>query len=178
MNVCIFCASSSRIKESYFEEARRCAEFFAAKGYDLVFGGGREGLMGEAARSFKRLGRRVIAVIPHRLQINHGEFLESDELIVTETMNERKRIMVEKSDLFVALPGGFGTLEELLEVITLKQLGYINSPIIILNSNNFYNHLIKQLEALVEEHFAAPDSHELYRVVNSAEELTPSLERI
>ena len=146
MNVCIFGASSSNIPECYIEFAEKLGHRLASDGHGMVFGAGRTGLMGAAARGAYSAGGKIIGVIPEKLNIPGIYFEHCTERIQTATMHERKQLMESRSDAFVALSGGFGTLEELLEVLTLKQLGYHNLPVIIVNINGFYDPLIAQFE--------------------------------
>lgn len=169
--VCIFSSSSNKIDNKYKQDAKKISTILAENGYDLVFGGGSVGLMGVCAEVFKTYNREVISVIPKALNINGVVFYESNQIIVTETINERKAIMEKLADVFVALPGGFGTLEELLEVITLKQLGYHNKPICIFNTNNFFKNLLKQLNVLYKENFTHYDYKKIYFVTNTPEKL-------
>jgi uncharacterized protein (TIGR00730 family) len=133
----------------------------------LLFGGGMVGLMGAIAKAVHESGGKVIGVIPKALNLQGIVSELCDELIVTEGLRERKAVMDAKSDVFIALPGGFGTLEELLEIIALKQLKYHNKPIIILNVNHFYDKLLEQFALIIQQDFAKPESRELYFVTNS-----------
>jgi cytokinin riboside 5'-monophosphate phosphoribohydrolase len=170
-NICIYCSSSSAIDEKFFTEAGNLCRILSENGYNLIYGGGKLGLMGHCAAIFKRMNRHVTGIIPEKIH-NKGITLEGiDELIITETMSERKSIMIEKSDAYLALPGGFGTLEEILEVITLKQLGYHGKPVIFYNSSGFYDFLIKQFEHIYNEKFAKDIYHDYYFISDSAEEI-------
>lgn len=119
----------------------------------LVYGGGRVGLMGAVARAVHAHGGKVIGVIPHYLRKKEVAYEESDELIVTKDLRERKAIMEERADAFVALPGGFGTLEEILEILTLKQLEAHGKPVVFLNTNGFFAPLLAMFDRLYEEQF-------------------------
>jgi len=165
--VCIFSSSSSIIDKIYINHAEKLSDILAKDGYDLVFGGGMIGLMGVCAQIFKMHGRKIISVIPKKLNRKGIVFEGSTEIIETETMNERKMIMENISDAFVSLAGGFGTLEELLEVITLKQLQYHNKPVCILNTGGFYNNLIKQLEVLYKKKFTKSIYRSLYFITKN-----------
>ena len=121
-NVCVYCSSSSKIAPLYFDIADLLAKLLANNSMNLVYGGGDVGLMGKLARTVKENGGKVIGIIPKIFADKNIVFREADEMIITETMRERKRIMDEKSDAFIALPGGFGTLDELIEILSLKQL--------------------------------------------------------
>lgn len=123
--------------------------------------------MGATAKAVHKHRGRVIGVIPKALNVKGVVYETCDELIITEGMRERKAIMDTRSDAFIALPGGFGTLEEILEIITLKQLKYHNKPIVILNVNGFYNRLLMQFEEIIDQKFAKPESQGLYHITNT-----------
>lgn len=167
MNICVFCSSSNSVGEKFFQEARDLGKSIGEAHYGLVYGGTNVGLMNEVAVAVKSAGGKVIGVIPKLIE-EYGisaDFL--DELIITPDMAERKKILRDKSDAFVALPGGFGTLEEILEVITLKQLGYHNLPIVFINTDGFYDCLKSQFETSYQENFAKEDYREFYRFENN-----------
>lgn len=162
MNICVFCSSSNSVDKIYFEEANKLGNEIGARGNAIVYGGTNVGLMNEVAQAVKKSGGKAIGVIP-KLISDHGisaDFV--DELIITPDMMERKKLLREKSDAFIALPGGFGTLEEILEVITLKQLGYHNLPIVFINTNGFYNNLKAQFEHSYAEKFAKREYSRLF----------------
>lgn len=159
MNICVYCASSNAIGGDYFALARELGAAMARRGWGLVYGGGSVGMMGELARAVHAAGGSVVGVIPQFLLDREVGYLQADELIVTTTMRERKRLMDERAAAFVALPGGFGTLEELLEILTLRQLGYHDKPIIIVNAGDFFGPLLAQFE----RGFAQGFTHERYR---------------
>lgn len=162
--ICIFCSSSNNIDKIYFKTARSLATLLAKEMTDLVFGGGMIGLMGVLAKVYKKERRIVIGVVPEKLNKKGIIFEETDRLIVTRDMHERKQFMFKESNAFIALPGGFGTLDELLEIITLKQLGFHDKPIAVLNINNFYDFLLKQLEVLHNNNFTRKNDAELFYV--------------
>jgi uncharacterized protein (TIGR00730 family) len=175
-NICVFAASSPTAPEKYHIAARMLGKLMADKGYALVFGGGRFGLMGSVAAGVKDSGGRVIGVIPEKLNLPGVAFKGCDELIVTDSMHERKSTMERLSSAYIALPGGFGTLEELLEVITLKQLGYHNSPIVLLNTDGFYDTLAGQFDVCVKESFTDPAYLKLFYRAGSGEEALDFIE--
>ncbi len=142
----------------------------ATHGFYLVYGGGSIGLMGALARSMLRCGGNVIGVIPKGLLECEVGMVEASELIVTTTMRERKAIMDEKSDAFVVLPGGFGTLEELMEMLTLRQLGYHGKPIIILNLHGYYTPLLHFFSHLVDQGYLSESHTNLFSVVSHVNE--------
>lgn len=163
-NICIFCSSSNAIDRSYFEKAKEIATALSKNEYNLVYGGGQIGLMGTVAKTFIENKRLVTGIIPDKLNIDGVKFDDIDKVIITESMSERKNMMTSMSDAFLALPGGFGTLEELLEIITLKQLGYINKPIAIYNINNFFDDLTALFDKLFIQNFTKAQYKELYHI--------------
>lgn len=168
-SICVYCSSSNAIDDCYPPVAEALGREIAQRGHTLIYGGGAVGLMGVLARAAHEAGGKITGVIPSKLQDREGIAYEADELIVTETMRERKRIMYQKADAFVVLPGGFGTLEEFMEVLTLKQLGYHNHPIAILNVDGFFDTLLSFFEELRDKRFARESLTDLTRVVRSAE---------
>ena len=159
---CVFGASCSLVDRIYLDAAREAGALLAQHGIGMVFGGGNTGLMGAAARGVKSQGGRVIGVIPELLNQPGIAFPQCDELIITPDMHSRKALMEKRSFAFLALPGGFGTLEELLEVITLNQLGYLRAPVAILNTNGYYDQLLGQLETCIRQDFTAPACRAIY----------------
>lgn len=174
--ICVYSSSSTVIDKVYFEVARKLGTAMARNGYGLIFGGGTVGLMGETAKGIHQEGGQVVGVIPEVLNKPGIVYSECDELVVTQTLRQRKAIMDERSAGFIALPGGFGTLEELLEIITLKQLGYHNKPIVILNIQGFYDGLIDIFEKIIELKFAKNDCRQLYFVTEAVEETLAYIE--
>ena len=152
-NVCIFAASSSKIADKYISAAYRLGMLLAEHGIGLVFGGGRTGRLGACARGVKAAGGKAIGVIPKKLNQPGIAFEHCDELIVTADMHERKATMERLSSAYIALPGGVGTLEELMEVLTLNQLGYIEAPVVVFDQDGFYDNLLKQLDVFAQEGF-------------------------
>lgn len=169
-NICVFASSSSSVADVYKQAARQLGADIAKEGMGIVFGAGTEGLMGELARASHENDGCMIGVIPDSLNFPGIVYEECDELIATRTMRERKAIMEQRSIAFVALPGGFGTLEEILEIITLKQLGYHAKPVVLLNINGFYDNLIAQFEETAAQGFAVTAALGLLRVCGSAQE--------
>ena len=169
MRVCVFSASKEDLNPAYIDAARTLGVLMAERGWGLVFGGGMQGLMGHCARAVHEGGGHVIGVIPERLNQPGIAYEAADELIVTTTLRERKHEMDRLSDAFVALPGGFGTLEEAIETIALKQLGYHNRPIVFMNTNGFYDPLLEFFDHQVSENFVRPEHLHLFAVADSAE---------
>ena len=152
-SVCVYCGSRAGVDAAYAEAARATGQWIGSHGGQLVYGGGRNGLMGIVAQATQEAGGRVVGIIPKALvdkeQANH----HCDELHVVDTMHERKAMMAERSDAFVALPGGIGTFEELFEVWTWRQLGYHDKPIGLLNVAGYYNALLVFLRQSVQNGF-------------------------
>ncbi len=161
-SICVYCSSSDHISTAFFDIAQELGEAIVGNGYRFIYGGGDIGLMGAIARSVHKHGGHVVGVIPEFLRQPGIAYELSDELIVTADMRERKAAMESRADAFIALPGGFGTLEEMLEVITLKQLGVHDKPIVFLNTNGFYNGLHDLFEHIFDHNFAKPHYRDLY----------------
>ena len=164
----VFCSSSNAVDTAYFEAAVDLGRLLAQHDYALVYGAGSVGLMGALARSVHAHGGRVIGFIPEFMHARGVAYTQCDELVVTRDMRERQALMEARSDAFVALPGGFGTLEELLEMLTFKQLEQHSKPIVMVNTRGFFDHLVRQFEHLRDEHFAKPDHLGLYHVAPDA----------
>lgn len=173
--VCVYCASSSKINPIYFETAEKLGKIFANNNTELIYGGGSVGLMGKLADTIMDAGGKVTGVIPRFMCEVEWQHNGISDLVITETMHERKEKMATLADAVVALPGGCGTIEELMEVITWKQLGIFNKPIVILNVNNYYSHLIAQLEQSIDEHFMIEKHREMWTVVTTAEDVLEAI---
>lgn len=167
MRICVYCSSSSAVDEVYSRAAHELGQLLASRGHSLVYGGANVGIMGELAKAVKAAGGQVMGVIPRRFQEYGLAYEQADEIVVTESMAERKALMERHADAFVALPGGFGTLEELVQVMTLKQLGYVRGPIVLLNIAGFYDHLLAHFERFYRQCFAKPAYRRLYHVTDS-----------
>ena len=170
MNICVFSSSSNAIADVYVNEAIDLARLIGQSGYCLINGGSNVGLMDVITREAGNHGARTIGVIPEKLRDFNLASIHAHEIIVSGDMMERKFKMRELSDSFIALAGGFGTLEEILEVITLKQLGYHNKAVVFINTNDFYNDLFRQFEKSYEEKFAKENYRKLYFVAKNASE--------
>lgn len=173
--VCVYCASSTQINQEYFDAAKRLGEILADKNIHLVYGGGSMGLMGTIADSSLKHGGKVTGIIPGFMCEQEWDHNGLTELIVTETMHERKEKMAVMADAAIALPGGCGTLEELLEVITWKQLGIFSKPIIIVNINGYFDPLIEMLHKAIEENFMRELHKGIWQVVSSVEAIIPAI---
>ena len=156
MKICVFCSSSDAVDGVFLAAAADMGALIGKAGHTLVFGGGRIGLMGAAARAVHENGGRVIGVIPTFMNRPGVPYLACDEITYTNGMRERKALMMEISDAFVALPGGFGTLEEIAEVITQKQFDFVKGPLVAINTGGFFDPLAAFFEKLYELKFAKP----------------------
>jgi hypothetical protein len=170
MKICVFASSSNALDKAYVDEAIRLARMIGQNKQTLVNGGANVGLMHEMLEKAAESGAHTIGIIPEKLQGHKLVSEHAAELHVTKDMMERKALMRELSDAFIALPGGFGTLEEILEVITLKQLDYHSKAIIFLNTNGFYDDLFRQFERSFDENFAKESYRNLYFVASNSEE--------
>jgi uncharacterized protein (TIGR00730 family) len=175
-NLCVYCSSSSAIHPEYAAAARELGAAMVACGWDLVYGGTTAGLMGVLADAALAAGGKVTGVIPGHISERGLAHPSLTELIVTDGMRERKAIMDHRADAFLALPGGLGTLEEVFEVLTLKQLQIHSRPIVFLNTRQFYQPLQALLEKLIAEHFARPESSALYHFSGTPQEALDHLE--
>ncbi len=152
-SICVYCGSRPGTNPAYADAAHAVGQWIAQHNGQLVYGGGRNGLMGIAAEAALQAGGRVIGIIPQALVEKEWAHQGCTELHVVDTMHERKRMMAERADAFLALPGGIGTLEELFEVWTWRQLGYHDKPIGILNTANYYSGLLAFLAHSEEQQF-------------------------
>lgn len=169
-SVCVYSASSTKIADCYFQAARELGELLGHHGIRLVNGAGNLGLMRACADACLEAGGQVTGVIP-RFMVEQGwQHAGLTELIETEDMHTRKQTMARLSDGVIALPGGCGTLEELLEIITWKQLGLYLNPIVVLNTNGFYDPLLKMLDRAAEEHFMRPAHLDIWKVASTPTE--------
>lgn len=165
--VCVFASSCNYLEKLYYEAAAEFGELLGKSGYDMVYGGSSLGLMWACAEKVKQNGAQLIGVMPERLHNMGVHTDECVELFITPCMRSRKAKMDELSDAVVALAGGFGTLEELSEMIVQKQLGYNNKPIVILNTNGFYDKLIEFFDEIISQKFARDTAKKLYFVANT-----------
>jgi len=170
MNICVFSSSSNAIADVYVKEAIDLAMLIGQSNFCLINGGSNVGTMDVITREAGKYGARTIGIIPEKLRDFNLASIHAHEIIVSGDMMDRKFKMREMSDAFIALAGGFGTLEEILEVITLKQLGYHHKAIVFINTNGFYDDLFRQFEKSYDEKFAKESYRKLYFIAeNSAE---------
>jgi uncharacterized protein (TIGR00730 family) len=168
--VCVYCASSESIDETYVQLAYEVGRRLAADGHTLVSGGGRVSMMGAVARGARSGGAHTLGVIPEHLVPYEVADIEADELVVVDTMRERKRIMDERSDAVLALPGGIGTLEELFEMWTSATLRMHAKPVVVLDPEGFYTPLWDWLDGLRERGFVRESALDTLRLTRSVDE--------
>jgi len=171
MNICVFCGSATGVNPLYAEAAIDLGSLFAKSSHSLVYGGGNIGLMGILADAVLNNGGEVIGVIPDFLVQREVGHRGVSRLEVVESMHGRKKRMADLSDAFIAMPGGWGTLDELAEILTWRQLGLIHQPIGLLNINNFFDPLLEQMRSMVKEGFLKADNVDFLQVEISAEKL-------
>lgn len=178
MKICIFGAASSFIDKKYVEATEKLGEYLAQNGHELVFGAGGHGLMGAAARGFKRCGGKIHGVIPEFFKEECVEviYTECDEIIYTETMAQRKSKMEDLADAFVIVPGGIGTFEEFYEVLTLKQLGRHTKPIALYDIDGYYEKLEEFMDSCMEAGFINKVCKEIYSCVQTPKEVLDYIE--
>lgn len=178
MKICIFGAASAHIDKVYIERVEKLSQELAKRGHSLVFGAGATGLMGAAARGFKRGGGFIHGVIPEFFREENVEVIydECDEITYTSTMSERKKIMEDDCDAFIIAPGGIGTFEEFFEVLTLKQLGRHNKAIVIFDIQNYYDGLESFMRTVYERKFINFKCYEMYTRFSSEDKIIEYLE--
>ena len=169
--VCVYCASSTKVSAEYLSAASEIGKILAKNKISVVYGGGSVGSMGALADAVIENNGKLIGVIPKfMMELEWGNPLVS-EMKIVETMSERKQLFLENVDAVIALPGGTGTLEELAEVLSLKKLGLFTKPIIIVNTNQFYNNLLLFIEQMVVDNFIRADHKELFTVIDNPDEI-------
>jgi uncharacterized protein (TIGR00730 family) len=174
-SIAVYCASSNKVRASFVEAAETLGTIFASHGIRLIYGDGGIGLMAAVAKGVLDAGGEAVGVIP-RFMVEQGwNNPRSTETIVTETMHERKALICDISDAMVALPGGIGTFEELLECLTWKQLGLHSNPVVILNTDGYYDRLLACIDLMVEEQMMRPIHKDMYVVVSTPEEVLPAI---
>jgi len=175
--LCVYCSSSDRIDPKYAAAATALGHELVARGWGLVYGGGKTGLMGAVARAVRERGGHVVGIIPEFMKVRELAYEGADELVTVVTMRERKLLMETRADAFVTLPGGFGTLEEIMEILTLRQLDVVRKPCVFLNQDGFYDDLIRLFERMLQERFFKPSNMDLFRVAATVPEVFPAIEQ-
>ena len=171
MRICVYCSSSAKIDKSYFEATEKLAKEFVKNNVEVVFGGGAIGLMGKLADTIIENKGKIKGIMPRFMNEVEWAHKKVEDFELTDTMHERKAKFLQNIDGLVALPGGSGTLEELLEAITLKRLGQFTKPIVILNTNGYYEPLKQMLEKCVNEKFMHKKHLEIWSFVEEPEEV-------
>lgn len=175
MQVCVYCASSGRIHQEYFDATAQLAKLFVKNNFKVVFGGGSSGLMGQLADSVLAAGGQIKGIMPEFMnEVEWGHRGVSD-FVYTQSMHERKAKFLEGTDALITLPGGPGTYEELLESITLKKLAQFTKPIVILNTRGYFDAFHKMMKQAVDEHFMTDDLKYLYTIVATPDEVIPAI---
>jgi uncharacterized protein (TIGR00730 family) len=168
--ICVFCGSSHGVDPAYTEAAQRLGQLLTERGFELVFGGGGVGLMGEVAASVSQRGGAILGIIPSFLRHLEPPLEVKSKIVVTETMNDRKAKMFEASDGFAILPGGLGTLDEFFEALTNAQLHLHTKPIVLINTKNYYGPLLKLIDHIVVEGFAQSSVRDLIEIADTPED--------
>ncbi len=170
-NICVFASSSNHLDEVFYKDARDLGLLIGQNDYNIVYGGSKLGLMYACAGAVKETGGKIIGIMPEKIA-NFGcaNPEDCDEFILTAGMRERKAKLDEISDAVIALSGGYGTLEELAEIIVQKQLAYNNKPIVILNTDGFYDKLIEFFDVIIKRNFANPASINLFYIARTPQE--------
>ncbi len=173
--VCVFCGASNAVAETFLNVGKSFGNMLVESSIKLVYGGGDCGIMGAVANAVLKNKGYVTGVFPRSLKDLESEHASLSEIIMVESMHERKRIMFERSDAIVVLPGGFGTMDEMFEIITWKQLRFHQKPIIILNHEGYWNPLLALMDNIIETGFAREEVHGFYQVVDTAEGVIEAL---
>ena len=176
MTICVYGAASNNIDSAYIEAVEELGRKIAERGHSIVYGGGAGGLMGAVARGVHEGGGEITGVAPTFFNVDGMLFEHCTELIRTETMRERKRIMEERADAFIIMPGGVGTFDEFFEILTLKQLGRHNKAMVMFNFRKYYNAMAEMMEKAVDEGFVAPGCLKLYEVLSKPDEILDYIE--
>lgn len=169
--VCVYAASSTRLPDEVYATSHAVGRALGRRGWDLIFGGANIGNMNAVARGFRETSRQVISIIPRLFDDRDLTFTDSTEIIITEDLRERKRIMAERAAAFLALPGGIGTMDEFYETLVLKQLEFHTKPMILFNEGGHFDPSIEQIRRIVDGGYASPRLLELFDVAPSVDDL-------
>ena len=168
-SVCVFCGASNNVPQKFLDIGAKFGQILAKRGITLVYGGGDCGVMGAVANSTMKAGGHVTGVFPVSLRNIENEHQSLSEIVIVDTMHERKQNMFERSDAFIVFPGGFGTMDEMFEILTWKQLQMHHKPIVIFNYENYWNPLIALMNNIIDVGFAKPETAGYYNVVDRVE---------
>ena len=169
--LCIYCSSSNDLPEKFYKISKELGEMLAQKGYNMVYGGSTRGMMGTIADNALKNGAEVIGVMPEKFQDWGLQQPNLTKLIITKDMRERKATMEKHADAFIAMPGGFGTFEEIFEILVAKQLNYHNKPVIFMNFDGYYDNMFKMFDTLYQNNFAKQETKTLYFIANTLDEM-------
>ena len=178
MRVAVYCSSSDAADEKYRQDAESLGTSIGQRGHELVYGGGNIGSMGVLAIAATKSGARVVSVIPHFFNDQGLTYNASDEILVTEDMQQRKREMWERADAAIALPGGYGTLEELTEILVLNQLDLVEKPLVLANLDGFWDPLLQQFDQMVSSKMTSLDHQRLVKVAPDGSSALSMLEQM
>ena len=170
-SVCVFCGASNNVNKKFLDIGEKFGELLAARDISLVYGGGDCGVMGAVANSTMKHGGHATGVFPRSLRNIENEHKSLSEITIVDTMHERKQNMFERSDAFIVFPGGFGTMDEMFEIITWKQLMIHDKPVVIFNYEGYWTPLIELMKNIIENGFAKPEVATYYHVVDELEEI-------
>lgn len=173
--LCVFCGARNEVAAAHLEMGTKVGEAIAQSNLRLVFGGANCGMMGAVANAAMQNNGEVIGVFPHHLRTHEAEHKGITETIIVGSMHERKKLMFDLSDMFVILPGGFGTMDEMFEILTWRQIGLHQKPVFIFNHQGYWNPLIVMMEHIIEQQFARPINREFYQIFDTLGELMTAM---
>lgn len=174
-SVCVYCGSSARVDQIYKDAAVELGKVIAANKWDVVYGGGRVGLMGLVADSALGVGGKVVGIIPQHIQAREIEHTDLTELHIVDSMHIRKQMMVDRSDAFVILAGGLGTLDEFFELLTWKQLGLHDKPVVMVNIGGYWTKMVEAIKYIADQKFMRDEDLGMFQVVNTVAEVPNAL---
>ncbi|MDC3131907.1 TIGR00730 family Rossman fold protein [Pelagibacteraceae bacterium] len=170
-SITVYCSSSDKLKNTYYQDAEEISKLIASLKINIVYGGAKVGIMGVVAKTAKENKNKVTGVITNFLSEKEIIFKNIDELKIVDSMSERKKLLFELGDAYLALPGGTGTLEEIIEVVSWKVMGIHNKPIIFFNKNNFWDNLFKQFKFFEDEKFSNKNLQNTFHIIDTVKEL-------
>jgi uncharacterized protein (TIGR00730 family) len=176
-SVCVYCGSSSRVDQIFKDAAVALGKSIADNGWNVVYGGGRVGLMGLVADSALGAGGKVVGIIPKHIQAREIDHTDLTELHIVDSMHIRKQMMVDRSDAFVILAGGLGTLDEFFELLTWKQLGLHDKPIVMVNIQGYWTKMLEAIKHIADEKFMRVEDFGMFQVVDSIEDVPGAILR-